>query len=143
MSLLTRRQVTSISPMILLRSAGAGWGKNLSIRIFAFFLLLLVACNSPALRRGSRCRSSTRRLTFFFAHFAIAQRPLLWGRLGLEVCSFINRLQLFLASFFRVFFNWFLVYLYRLSSSGSWLLNRVIYRYPRLRSRFRNYAKNI
>ena len=34
---------------------------------------------------------------------------------------FINRLQLFLASFFRVFFSWFLVSLYRLSSLESWL----------------------
>src|SRR6266702_1683274 len=34
----------------------------------------------------------------------------------------MNRLQLFLASFFRVFFSWFLMSLYCLSSSGSWLL---------------------
>ena len=117
-SLLTRRQVTSVLPIMLLRSAGAGQGKNLSIRIFAFLLLLLVAYTSPTLCRGGRYGSSTRRLTFFFTHFAIVQRPLLQGRLGLEVCLFINRLQLFLASFFKVFFNWFLVSLYYLSSLG-------------------------
>ena len=122
MSLLTRRQVTGILPVMLLRSARASQGKNLSIRIFTFLLLLLVACASPALCRGSRCGSSARRPAFFFAYFAIVQRPLLWGRLGLEVCLFINRLQLFLASFFRVFFNWFLVSLYCLLSSGLWLL---------------------
>jgi hypothetical protein len=61
MSLLTRRRVTSTSPVMLLRSAGAGWGKNLSVRIFAFSSLLLVACGSPALRRGGRCGSSAGR----------------------------------------------------------------------------------
>jgi len=67
MSLLTRRRVTGVSPVMLLRSAGASWGKNLSVRIFAFSSLLLVACDSPALRRGGRCRSSTGRPAFFFA----------------------------------------------------------------------------
>jgi len=55
---------------------------------------------------------------FFFNYFAMAQRPLLWGRLGLEVCLFINYLQLFLASFFRVFFNWFFISLYCFLSLG-------------------------
>jgi len=70
-SLLTLRRVTSASPMILLRSARASWGKNLSIRIFAFLLLLLVASNLPSLRRGGRCRSFTRRPAFFFTYFTI------------------------------------------------------------------------
>ena len=122
MSLSTLRRVTGVLPMMSLRSAGAGQGKNLFIRIFTFLSLLLVACGSSALYRGGKCGSSTRRPTFFFAHFTMAQRPLLQGRLGLKVYSFINRLQLFLASFFRVFFNWFLVSLYRLSFLGLWLL---------------------
>ena len=71
--LLTYRRVTSILPVILLRLARAGQGKNLSIRIFTFLLLLLVAYNSPALYRGGRYRSFTKRPTFFFfTHFAIA-----------------------------------------------------------------------
>ena len=57
MSLSTCRRVTGVSPVMSLRSAGAGWGKNLSVRIFAFLSLLLVACVSPALRRGGRCGS--------------------------------------------------------------------------------------
>jgi hypothetical protein len=76
-SLSTLRRVTGVLPVMSLRSAGAGWGKNLSVRIFAFLLLLLVACGSPALRRGGRCGSSTGRPAFFFAHFAIVYRPLL------------------------------------------------------------------
>jgi hypothetical protein len=71
MSLSTLRRVTGVSPVMSLRSAGAGWGKNLSIRIFAFSSLLLMAYSSPALRRGGRCRSSTRRPAFFFTYFAI------------------------------------------------------------------------
>ena len=59
---------------------------------------------------------------FFYTYFAILQRPLLWGRLGLVIYLFINHLQLFLISFFRVFFNQFLVSLYYLSSLGLWLL---------------------
>jgi len=58
MSLLTLRRVTGVLPVMLLRSAGAGWGKNLSVRIFAFLSLSLVACGSPALYRGGRYRSS-------------------------------------------------------------------------------------
>ena len=121
-SLLTLRQVTGTSPVISLRSAKASQGKNLSIRIFAFLLLSLIASNSPSLRRGRRYRSSTRRPAFLFTHLAILQRPLLQGRLGLVVCLFINRLQLFLTSFFRVFFSWFLISLYYLSSLGLQLL---------------------
>ena len=122
MSLLTLRQVTSVSPIILLRSAGASWGKIFFIKIFTFSLLLLMAGNSPVLYIGGRCGSFTRRPAFFLAHFAIIQRPLLWGRLKLIVYSLINHLQLFLAFFFRLFFNWFLMSLYYLSSSGLWLL---------------------
>ena len=107
---------------MLLRSTRASQGKNLSIRIFTFLLLLLVAYNSPTLYRGGRYRSSTSRPTFFFTYFTIAYRPLLQGRLRLEVYLFINCLQLFLASFFRVFFNWFLMSLYRLLSSRLQLL---------------------
>ena len=50
MSLLTLRRVTGASPIISLRSAKAGWGKNLSVRIFAFLSLSLVASDSPGLR---------------------------------------------------------------------------------------------
>ena len=55
------------SIIILLRSARASWGENLSIRIFAFLLLSLVASDSPTsiLCMGGRCGSSTRRPTFF------------------------------------------------------------------------------
>ena len=69
--LLTLRQVAGILPVILLRSTRAGQGKNLSIRIFAFLLLSLIAGNSPVLRIGGRCGSSTRRPAFFFTYFAI------------------------------------------------------------------------
>jgi len=69
--LLTLRRVTSASLVISLRSTRASWGKNLSIRIFAFLLLLLIASNLPGLCRGGRCRSSTRRPAFLFAYFAI------------------------------------------------------------------------
>ena len=69
--LLTLRQVTGVSPVILLRSARAGQGENLSIRIFAFLLLSLIASNSPILYIGGRYRSSTRRPAFFFTYFAI------------------------------------------------------------------------
>src|SRR6266571_7551468 len=75
MSLSTLRRVAGVSPVISLRSAGAGWGKNLSVRIFAFLLLSLVVGDSPVLRMGGRCGSSTGRPAFFFAHFAIVQRP--------------------------------------------------------------------
>ena len=128
-SLLTCRQVTSVLPVILLRSARASQGKNLSIRIFAFLLLLLVAYNSPTLCRGSRYRSSASYPAFFFTYFAMAHRPLLQGRLRLEVYSFINRLQLFLTSFFRVFFSQFLVSLYRLLSLGLWLFKYFLFAY--------------
>ena len=140
MSLLTHRRVTSVLPIMLLRSTRAGLGKNLSIRIFTFLLLLLVAYNSLTLHRGSRYRSSTRRPTFFFAHFAIAQRPLLQGRLRLEVCLFINYLQLFLASFFRVFFNQFLISLYCLLSLGLQLLIYFLLAYYQLAIRTAHYA---
>ena len=121
-SLLTYRRVTSALPVILLRSARASQGKNLSIRIFTFLLLLLVTYNSPTLYRGSRYRSSTSRPTFFFTYFTIAYRPLLQGRLRLEVYLFINYLQLFLTSFFRVFFSQFFISLYYLLSLGLQLL---------------------
>ena len=144
MLLLTLRRVTGALPMISLRSAKASQGKNLSIRIFAFLLLLLVVSDSPGLYRGGRCGSSTRRPAFLFAHFAILQRPLLWGRLRLVVYLFINRLQLFLTSFFRVFFSWFLVSLYCLSSSGSWLLsNKNTKLRKRKRGRQDQYKQNI
>ena len=71
-SLSTLRRVIGVLPIILLRSTRASQGKNLSIRIFTFLLLLLVAYNSPTLYRGSRYRSSTRRPTFFFTYFTIA-----------------------------------------------------------------------
>ena len=77
MSLLTLRQVAGILPVMLLRSAGAGWGKNLFVRIFAFLLLLLVASNSPILYMGGRYGFFTRCPAFFFTYFAIVQRPLL------------------------------------------------------------------
>ena len=112
---------------MLLRSTRAGQGKNLSIRIFAFLLLLLVAYNSPALYRGGRYRSFTSYPTFFFIYFTIAYRPLLQGRLRLEVCLFINYLQLFLTSFFRVFFNQFLISLYLLLSSRLQLLKYFLF----------------
>ena len=123
-----------------LRSTGAGQGKNLSIRIFAFLLLLLVAYNSPTLYRGGRYRSSTRRPAFFFTYFTIAQRPLLQGRLRLEVCLFINYLQLFLTSFFRVFFNQFLISLYYLLSLGLQLLIYFLLTYYQLVIRTAYYA---
>jgi len=78
-SLLIYRRVTGILPIMLLRSARAGWGKNLSIRIFAFLSLLLVAYNSPALYRGSRYRSSTRCPTFFFCLFYYGLKALIIG----------------------------------------------------------------
>jgi len=46
--------------------------RTLSNELLLLLLLLLVACNSPALYRGSKYRSSTRRPTFFFAYFTIA-----------------------------------------------------------------------
>ena len=92
------------------------------MRIFAFSLLSLIASNSFSLYRGRKRGSSIKCPAFLFTHFAILQRLLLWGRLGLVVYLFINRLQLFLTSFFRVFFSWFLVSLYCLLSSGFWLL---------------------
>ena len=140
MSLSTLRRVTGVLPIISLRSAGASQGKNLSIRIFTFLLLLLVAYNSPTLYRGSRCGSSTRHPTFFFTHFAIAQRPLLQGRLRLEVCLFINHFQLFLTSFFRVFFNQFLISLYYLLSLGLQLLIYFLLTYYQLAVRTIHYA---
>ena len=125
---------------MLLRSTRASQGKNLSIRIFAFLLLLLVAYNSPTLYRGSRYRSSTSRPTFFFTYFTIAYRPLLQGRLRLEVYLFINRLQLFLTSFFRVFFNQFLISLYRLLSLGLQLLKYFLLTYYQLAIRTAYYT---
>ena len=71
-SLLIYRRVTSVLPIILLRSARASQGKNLFIRISTFLLLLLVAYNFPILYRGSKYRFSTRSLTLFFTFFAIA-----------------------------------------------------------------------
>ena len=47
----TLKRVTSASPVISLRSAKAGWGKNLSVRIFAFLSLSFVASDLPGLRR--------------------------------------------------------------------------------------------
>ena len=101
MSLLTRRRVTGVLPVMLLRSTGAGQGKNLSIRIFAFLLLLLVAYVSPALYRGGRCGSSAKRPAFFFNHFAMAQRPLLWGRLGLKNYKIYNKELLIIIKYFK------------------------------------------
>ena len=68
-SLLTLRQVASISPVILLRSAGASQGKNLSIRIFAFLSLSLIASNLPILYIGRKCGFSTKHPAFFFYPF--------------------------------------------------------------------------
>ena len=70
-SLSTLKRVAGISPVISLRSTGAGQGKNLSIRIFTFSLLLLIASSSPILYIGGRYGSSTRRPAFFFTYFAI------------------------------------------------------------------------
>ena len=70
-SLLTIRRVAGVSPVILLRSTRASQGKNLSIRIFAFLLLLLIAGNLLVLCIGGRYGSSTRRPAFFFAYFTI------------------------------------------------------------------------
>ncbi len=132
MSLLTLRQVTSILLVILLRSTRASQGENLSIRIFTFLLLLLIAYRLPTLYRGSRYRSSTSYPTFFFTYFTIVQRLLLQGRLRLVVYLFINRLQLFLTSFFRVFFNQFLISLYYLLSSRLQLLIYFLFTYYQL-----------
>ena len=72
-SLSTLRRVTGVLPVMSLRSTRASQGKNLSIRIFTFLLLLLVvAYSSPTLYRGSRYKSSARRPTFFFTYFTIA-----------------------------------------------------------------------
>ena len=145
-SLLTLRQVTGVLLVISLRSTRAGQGENLSIRIFAFLLLLLVAYSLPTLYRGSRYRSSTRRPAFFFTYLTIVQRPLLQGMLVLVVYSFINRLQLFLTSFFRVFFSWFLMSLYYLSSLGLWLLIYFLLTYCWLATRtayYVNYAYRV
>ena len=70
-SLLTLRRVAGILPIMSLRSTGAGQGKNLSVRIFAFLLLSLIASSSPILCIGGRYGSSTRRPAFFFTYFAI------------------------------------------------------------------------
>ena len=140
MSLLTLRQVTSILLVILLRSARAGQGKNLSIRIFAFLLLLLVAYSSPTLYRGGRYRSSTKYPAFFFTYLAMVQRPLLQGMLRLVVYLFINRLQLFLTSFFRVFLSQFLMSLYYLLSLGLQLLVYFLLAYYQLAIRTAYYA---
>ena len=80
---------------------------------------------------------------FFFTYFAILQRPLLWGRLKLVVYLFINRLQLFLTSFFRVFFSWFFVSLYCLLSSGLWLLVYFLLAYCWLATRTAHCADHI
>ena len=71
MSLSTLRRVAGVLPIISLRSARAGQGKNLSVRIFAFLSLLLIASDSPVLCMGGRYRSFTRRPAFFFTHFTI------------------------------------------------------------------------
>src|SRR6266704_2642869 len=90
MSLLTHRQIAGISPMMSLKFAETGWKKSLFVRIFAFSSLLFMACVSFACHKGGMCKFSAGRPAFFFAHFAIAQRPLLWGRLRLVICLFIN-----------------------------------------------------
>ena len=139
----TLKQVTSALPIILLRSAKANQGKNFSIKIFAFLLLLLIVSNSPSLHRGGRYGSFTKYSAFLFAHFTILQRPLLWGRLRLVIYLFINRLQLFLTSFFRVFFSQFLISLYYLLSSGLQLLIYFFFTYYQLVTRTVYYIDHI
>ena len=78
--LLTYRQVTSVLPIMLLKSAKASQGKNLFIRIFAFLLLLLIAYTSPTLYRGGRYRFSAKHPTFFFCLFCYSPKALIIGK---------------------------------------------------------------
>ena len=99
--LLTLRQVTGISPVILLRSTGARQGKNLSIRIFTFLLLLLIASNSLILYISGRYRSSTRYPAFFLFLYLFCYRLKAFIIGEAQVSSIlINKLSLAIPYFF-------------------------------------------